>query len=397
MNAAASPYILTLENPSVLAALPPPPLEAAGSPDAALPEFLDRLRLPVSADTPCGPHLLLEGTHQAIRDARQADNPRLSQGIWQRDLKVADWFRVRDLSRSALLDRSRDLLLALWLTEAWGHLHGFSGIAAGIRVCLTLQQTFGAALHPCRHDPDDDHPMQAAVEWANRNLTDLVQHLPLLPCAGSSGDIGALCFLDHEAARTRKARPGEVTSFLTADQARAVLEAAPSDLLLARLVTAGQAADAVADWAAAIPDLMTGYEASLGSLRTTLDQIVKLLRQECDRRGLNPDGLDDLMQPEDDLPAAAVTTETPAAAPAGEARAVGGLTGPVTTREEAYRALEQIADFLMRQEPHSPVPYMLRRAHRWGQMPLSDLLTELSRQGIGLVELSGLLDLNGDR
>lgn len=397
MNAAASPFTLTLEDPSVLAALPPPPLEGGG-PDAALPDLLAHLARPLTAEDPCGPHLLLEGTHQAIRAARQADNPRLSQGVWQRDLKEADWFRVRDLARSALLERSRDLLLALWLTEAWGHLHGFGGLAAGLRVCLTLQQTYGAALHPRRADPDDDHPMQAAVEWGNRVLTDLAQRLPLLPCAGSSGDLGALCALDLEAARTRRPRAAEAGSYVTAEQARSVLEATPSDLLLDRLSACGQAADAAAAWAAEIPVLMTGYEASLGSLRTTLDQTVRLLRQECDRRGLNPDGLDDLMTADDPLPAPAAAPGLPDDPAPGTSTgpAASVVAGPLSSREEAYRALHQIADYLMRHEPHSPVPYMLRRAHRWGQMPLSDLLAELSQQGIGLADLAGLLDLRGD-
>jgi type VI secretion system protein ImpA len=49
----------------------------------------------------------------------------------------------------------------------------------------------------------------------------------------------------------------------------------------------------------------------------------------------------------------------------------------VRTREDAFRALLQVADYFKRTEPHSPVAYTLEQAVRWGRMPLPDLLTEL--------------------
>ena len=49
----------------------------------------------------------------------------------------------------------------------------------------------------------------------------------------------------------------------------------------------------------------------------------------------------------------------------------------VQTREDAFRALLQVAEFFKRTEPHSPVSYALEQAVRWGKMPLPDLLAEL--------------------
>lgn len=67
--------------------------------------------------------------------------------------------------------------------------------------------------------------------------------------------------------------------------------------------------------------------------------------------------------------------ESPTDAPvAVVALSPGGMPG---SREEAYRQLSQIADYLARSEPHSPVPYVIRRAVEWGQQPLSELLDEL--------------------
>jgi type VI secretion system protein ImpA len=46
-------------------------------------------------------------------------------------------------------------------------------------------------------------------------------------------------------------------------------------------------------------------------------------------------------------------------------------------REEAYRQLLLIAEYLARTEPHSPVPYLIKRGVEWGNKPLSELLGEL--------------------
>lgn len=66
----------------------------------------------------------------------------------------------------------------------------------------------------------------------------------------------------------------------------------------------------------------------------------------------------------------------PASAPSGPA-------GAPTSREDAYRQLLLIADYLARTEPHSPVPYLIKRAVEWGNKPLSELLAEPDQCGLG--------------
>ncbi len=60
-------------------------------------------------------------------------------------------------------------------------------------------------------------------------------------------------------------------------------------------------------------------------------------------------------------------------------------------RESAYRQLEQIAEFLQRTEPHSPIPYLVRRAITWGRMPLPQLMQEMLKQEGDVQRLFGLL------
>jgi type VI secretion system protein ImpA len=63
----------------------------------------------------------------------------------------------------------------------------------------------------------------------------------------------------------------------------------------------------------------------------------------------------------------------------GQVTVVAGMvqSGPVQSREDAFRALLQVAEFFRRTEPHSPVSYALQQVVRWGRMPLPQLLSEL--------------------
>lgn len=62
------------------------------------------------------------------------------------------------------------------------------------------------------------------------------------------------------------------------------------------------------------------------------------------------------------------------------------------TRDEAYEALERLADFLGSIEPHSPTPYLIRRAVSWGKLPLPQLMREIAREG---GDLHGMMNLLG--
>jgi predicted component of type VI protein secretion system len=73
--------------------------------------------------------------------------------------------------------------------------------------------------------------------------------------------------------------------------------------------------------------------------------------------------------------------------------AASPATGAVQSREEAYRLLALAADYLLRTEPHSPTPYLVRRAVNWGKMPLAELLEEYSQDGNDLRMLRLLLGI----
>ena len=49
----------------------------------------------------------------------------------------------------------------------------------------------------------------------------------------------------------------------------------------------------------------------------------------------------------------------------------------ISSRAEAYQMLSLAAKYLMRAEPHSPTPHLVKRAIEWGNMGLKELLKEV--------------------
>jgi predicted component of type VI protein secretion system len=71
--------------------------------------------------------------------------------------------------------------------------------------------------------------------------------------------------------------------------------------------------------------------------------------------------------------------------------------GAVTvSRDAAYRTLSEIAEYLMELEPHSPTPFLVRRAAAWGDMSLGELIQEANEAGLDIGALFTFLGINED-
>lgn len=75
---------------------------------------------------------------------------------------------------------------------------------------------------------------------------------------------------------------------------------------------------------------------------------------------------------------AAATGDTASSSPTTTSAPGGPVsTGPIGNRKQAFDKLKEVAEYLRRTEPHSPVSYLVNRAVKWGDMRLEDVLTEL--------------------
>lgn len=339
---------------------------------------------PIPGPSPSGPSLRYEGTYDKIRDARTEDDPVLSRGVWKMPLKRADWSDVAELCLDALIYRSKDLQISGWLTEAWVHLYGFGGLREGLRVMTGLCANYWDDLHPRSEDADTAEYRVAPIEWVNDKLPPIIRLLPL--SEPSSDDVKGYCWDDWESAT--RSRPGESPRGPTQAQFQQSVLLTPTPFFVDLLRDVESAADAAIELESLLDQCFAGQAPSLRQLAGSLDSIRGLLVSILSRRDVS-------------LPAAAPAQPPPDShepsqhsGESAEAPPVASSGGPILNRDDAYRRLAEAADYLAITEPHSPTPYLVRRAIAWGSMRLEELLPELVRNGNELGEIYRLLQID---
>jgi len=341
-----------------------------------VPLDVNALVQPIPGELPAGKNLRYEPIYDELRELRREDDALAPRGVWRSKLKTADWPVLVDRARSALIERSKDLQIAAWLTEALTARHGLAGTASGFAVLAGLVARFWSSLWPAPgEDPEEDARL-AVLEWLDGKLA---ERLLLQPIAS----IGELPVSWHEQASLQRRRAGAQGRLAPEDKERGIalakaIAATPSEIYRDYLDDVDRAAAALEMLLAALRAASDAAPPAFVQLRTTFATMEAFLRAELTGRGVNPDRLPATVPAPIVATVAAVPNPTvgPAAA-----------SGPIGSRDAAYRQLEDIAFYLETLEPHSPVPALLRRAVGWGQMRLPELLTELMREEGGPLRL----------
>lgn len=358
---------------------------------AALPDF-SAILAPLPGDAPTGPSLRYDPVFDEIREARRQDDPSLPTGVWQTALKRADWDEVARLCRSVLETRSKDLQVACWLIEALVHKHGLKALGPGLRMIAGLCEAFWDELHP-DIDDGDVAARVAPLEWLNGKLPNLLHRQPIT--RSGSQPVVSFSFADYQNAQRLSMIAAKDPR--TGDAARARGEALLPDVDASAAATPvafhrnqhEQLAEAISatDALSALLDARCGRDApGLVTLRETLAGLQGWVDTMLRAKGEDP------VMPADTAAGFAPEPEPEDYGEAEEHAAPYVHAGPIRTREEAYYWLAEVADFLLRTEPHSPTPYLIHRALGWANMPLHEVLLEVSR---GRNDLGTVFDLLG--
>ena len=97
-------------------------------------------------------------------------------GDWERPLKKADWNKVVSIAMEALSNRTKDLQVTAWLTEALIHIEGWVGLQQGLRATHGLINTFWDTLHPALDDGDPERRI-APLAWIATRLDDAIHNI----------------------------------------------------------------------------------------------------------------------------------------------------------------------------------------------------------------------------
>ncbi|HEV3470592.1 MAG TPA: type VI secretion system protein TssA [Pyrinomonadaceae bacterium] len=351
---------------------------------------LEPLLRPVSNERPAGESLRYEGTYDRIRDARREDDPRLSRGIYETELKRADWAAVEAACLEALETRTKDLQVAAWLLEAWLHRYGFAGAREGLRLLAALCETFWDGLHP-QLDAGGVEARVAPFEWINEKLAVKLKQVPVTSPEGSDAaaysyaDWESACHLENVSRKDPKAaQAAEARGRVTVSKFSSSVMLTDGYFYDALYEELGGALEACAALESLLDERCGRQAPSLYRFRESLLAVQRLAADVLQSRPGEAGGY-----------VAAAEEEEMSYAEDPEAAGGGVWTaGPIRSRAEAYRRLAEAADYLLRTEPHSPTPYLVRRAVEWGGMSLQEVLQQIVRNDGEMQEINRLLRLS---
>jgi type VI secretion system protein ImpA len=369
---------------------------------------------PIPGDSPAGPHLRYDALYDTLQELRREDDISTPRGIWQSKMKAADWSAVIDMASRALATQTKDLQIAAWLAEALVARDGLAGLVQALDALTTLIDAFWPVLWPTIGEDGDLESRLAPLEWLNAKLP---ARLAMVEIAEADPPTTWHVFLSTQRAmaipntgKTKGEKPSKTMEGLmqTVDQT-------PSSFYRQRAVELASAAAGLARLKASLRDKCGDAATSLSKLDESMAGLHGFIRAELVKRGLpfeeaeesapapEPQQEETKMPDDSDEQAFAPETadmqhhEEPVSLPPAASSGSSG-TLVLKDRAHAYRVLTQVAQYLERTEPHSPVPHLIMRAVAWGNMTLPELFDEILREDTtSIYRLLGLAQDGGGK
>jgi type VI secretion system protein ImpA len=315
---------------------------------------------PLSDDAqPCGPDLEYDNDYLALNLAA-AGKPETQFG----PAEAPDWRTAFELAEG-LLDRSRDLRIAIVWLRAGIHQRGLEFLPVGLGLLVGIIESLWDHVHPVP-DPEDNDPYARVNALAQLSEPELLL-----------ADLRGMHVVSDRAI-------GDLT-LRGIEEALGLMPPRGDEAALGREQVAMMMSAAV-DKSPALRDL----------IQASAEKVTRLIALVNEKLGLGsaPD-----LRPLAKVIGAAVTV-LPAQhdgepSEAGEAEGVGpaaggggirrGLSGQVNSREEAVRAIEMVCEYLDRTEPTNPAPLFLRRAQHLIGHNFLQLMKELAPDALAEV------------
>lgn len=143
-----------------------------------MPIDIEALLKPIPGENPSGADLRYHTLTDQIKEARRSEDE-LNQGVWRRDVKTADYGQVIKLSKEALTKHSKDLQISAWLTEALLHQEQLAGLSQGLLLNSRLLDTFWETLYPPIDEDGDLEYRATPLRWIGSQLDSAIRSVPL--------------------------------------------------------------------------------------------------------------------------------------------------------------------------------------------------------------------------
>lgn len=326
---------------------------------------LSALVSPVSQEAPCGKDLhantSFNSLYSQIKEerflARRVERER------SEDSSKTHWKKVYKYGVEILSSQSKDLQVTCWLIEASIRLYGFNGLGESLKLARLLIESYWDQLYP-QLDKEGLDARIAGFVGLNGDNTEGTLIFPLLDIPLTSGKSAPsfstwqIQYINHIKGGSSLPENNTLDNLNAETLAISVTETDPNEFKLQQEIIQ-HSSDELDLLDQALSKKCGSQAPSFGEIKKTLLNCLSCLKS------IAP------------FVSSADNQEYPSVPTEGSPATFKPQFGNINDRESAFKELIEISNFFQQSEPHSPLPYLLRKAVRWGNTPLVNLFEEL--------------------
>jgi type VI secretion system protein ImpA len=349
---------------------------------------------PLSEGDGVGKYLRYDPLYDQIKEARREDDVTLSQGIWQTEIKRADWVSVETLCLDAISTKTKDLQILSWLIESWTVLDGLEGTIRGFKILNSVIQTFWVNLHPAPENDDIEYRLRI-FDWINEFIANRLMFIPLTNVQVDQegfnlADWSAAVSLETIVKRSSEGKAllaeAEASGKITLTRFRKSLTRTPLSFIKTIYAQLLETTQTLEDFRTYLEQVCGAQAPTFSRIRTYLDDMARICKTSLDQRPAqdesenqnestkneqvsSTDNINELLKDETNVSIQANISSQDSA----EDDMV-----TVSERKHAYQALRDISHFLKGLDPHSPAPYLVDLIVTWENKNMVEILTDIA-------------------
>ena len=327
------------------------------------------LLAPIPGDAPAGADLRYAPTYTQLTEARREEDD-APQGEWKRTRKVAEYDVVVKVATDALATKSKDLMIAAWLTEALTRREGFAGLAYGLDLVRGLVDKYWDGVFP-QIDEGDLGLRVRPLNWIGSGLEPSVKAVPLNRAGHDFITYTLSRQLGYESAvssdNTKKAaRQKEIDGGkVPPEEFDKSFEGTPKAWYKQLVAALDKSQSSLAALDAQGNEKFGDDAPSFSKLQSALEAVHHLASQLLEKKLLaDPD-------PPEVVAAEAAAAAVASGAPAPAEGAPRVMSAEPTDINDATMRVVSAARWLRKNSPSNPASYLLLRGLRWGEVRAS--------------------------
>ena len=346
---------------------------------------------PIEKEYPSGRWVRYENKYLSIVAEKNADDPNLPMGEWERPLKQTNWKRVADIAGDLLEKETKDLEICIFLIQGWTSLYGMSGLRCGLLLMYKLTEKYWDTLWPKFESSDSDARISPYKWLATKGPDFFKDKIVFLP--RNEQRERSLTYLDNLVQKNS----GSKSIALSNDQENKIIKKILSEIHLSQEDTnylkelesnAFEAKTIIEKLDVYLEKKLGNESISFSKITLFIEEIISFKKEvlraknikndekkkdnrKVSRTSSNTDNQEDTNKIENEKLEESTRLETE------ENKLSSGHKENL--RNEIYESIGVLSEKLREIEPHSPSSYVLRRVSTWGNMTLEELIDDIGK------------------